>query len=284
MSAEELAVIIEELILDADRRYAGVVIRIQRKLYDDLVAILKDLELQDGYIRQNTANRKIIVQASNKIQETFSAPPYANAVSNYVSLVGELTTNNVEYFSGLDKAFAPNKLYLRKLQEGVISSVNQYVMRDGLQSQVVKPLEQILVQNVNSGGRFSGFIKQVETFVQGNSEVEGRTLNYTRTFIRDTLMTYSRTYQQAVTADLGLEYYLYSGGIQDTSREFCTERVGKYFSKKEIEAWASLEWKGKKKDTTETSIFLFAGGWNCGHQIIPVSEFIVPEEVKKRNA
>ncbi len=140
-----------------------------------------------------------------------------------------------------------------------------------------------MVQNVNSGGKFSGFIDQVRDYVVGNSEVESRAMSYTRTFIKDTLLTYSRTYQQAVTADLGLQYFLYSGGIMDTTRDFCEERSGNYYHKKEIEAWADLEWKGKKKGTTESSIFHFAGGWNCGHQIIPVSDLIVPQDVKDRN-
>lgn len=282
MSPEELAVIIEQLVLDADKRYAKAIGRVQVRLYDELLAILKDLELTDGAIKQTAGNRKILNDAVNKVNEVLSSPAYTNAVTSYVAILPQIDLNNIRYFTALEEAFKPNKIYLKKIQQGVIEAVNQYVLQDGLQSQVVQPLQQILVQNVNAGGRFSGFIKQVEDFVKGG-EAEGRVLSYTRTFIRDTLMTYSRTYQQAVTADLGLEYYFYSGGIMDSTREFCLERVGRYYSKKEIEAWAELEWKGKKKGTTETSIFLFAGGWNCGHQIIPVSSLVVPEEVKKRN-
>ena len=282
MSAEELAIIIEQLVLDADKRYALRVGRIQVGLYEELLTILKDLELQDGYIKQNAANRKILIEAGNKIQSTSSSQGYTSAVTNYVAIVPKIDLANIAYFNAVDEAFKPNRIYLKKIQQGVIETVNQYVLQDGLQSQVVQPLQQILSQNVNAGGRFSGFIKQVEQYVAGTPEVEGRVLNYTRTFIRDTLMTYSRTYQQAVTADLGLEFYFYSGGLMDTSRPFCVERVGQYFHKKEIEAWAELEWRGKKKDTTSTSIFLFAGGWNCGHQIIPVSTLIVPKEVQDR--
>jgi hypothetical protein len=282
MSAQELAVIIEELVLEADSVYVKSLGRIQTKLYNELVLILKNLELQDGYIKQTAVNRKILALASNHINESFSSTSYTLAVSNYVAVVPKLDAANVEYFTALDQAFAPNKIYLKNIQKELIQTVNQYVLQDGLQSQVIQPLNQILNQNVNSGGNFSGFIDQVRDYVKGG-EIESRAMSYTRTFIKDTLFTYSRTYQQAVTSDLGLTYYVYVGGLMDTSREFCVERDGGFFHKKEVEAWAELDWKGKKKGTTSSSIFHFAGGWNCNHQIVPVSEFIVPQEVKNRN-
>lgn len=107
-------------------------------------------------------------------------------------------------------------------------------------------------------------------------------MSYTRTYLRDTLFTYSRTFQQSLTSDLKTEFYFYSGGLMDNSRPFCVERAGQFFSHKEIEQWASLSWAGKKAGTTESSIFLFAAGWNCAHQIIPVSRLIVPEDVIER--
>ena len=68
----------------------------------------------------------------------------------------------------------------------------------------------------------------------------------------------------------------------DKTRSFCEERTGKFFHHKEIEQWASLDWAGKKAGTTESSIFLFAGGWNCAHELIPVDRIIVPDEVIQR--
>lgn len=283
MSPQQLAITIEQLVLDADERYAIDVSRIQARLYNQLVAILKNLELtHDGYIKQNSSNRKILLQADRKIRESFMAPSYPAAVSKYVSEITAIDAASITYFSAFP-AFKENRIFLKQIQQEAIATVEKYVLQDGLMSQVITPLENILVQNINAGGSFTGFIDQLKQYVKGDGNVEGRILNYTRTYIRDSIFTYSRVYQQAVSSDLGLEYYLYSGGLIDTSRDFCQERAGQYFHKKEIEAWAGLEWKGKKKDTTKASIFQFAGGWNCAHQIIPVSEAVVPEEVKKRS-
>jgi len=283
MDPQALARAIEELIANADGRYIDSLGRIQTTLNSELLAILKDLELDsEGYIKQSAANRKILRDADKVINEVFSSTPYTTAVSKYVSLIGKIDTLNSEYFSSIDESFSPNKLFLKNLQADTIASIEKNVMRDGLQSQVIEPLSKILNQNVNSGGKFSGFLEQIRNYILGNDQVEGRAMSYTRTYLRDSLFTYSRTYQQAITADLGLTYYLYSGGIIDKSRPFCEERAGKYFSHKEIEDMASLEWAGKKQGTTESSIFLFAGGWNCGHQIIPVSSVVVPQDVIDR--
>lgn len=283
MDPETLARAIDELINAADSRYVSAIGRVQRDLYNQLTVILSGLELDaDGYIKQSAANRKVLTEADRKIQEVFSSSLYTTAVSNYVSVVPKVDLQNTKYFTAVDESFKPNKLFLKNLQADTIATIEKYVLQDGLQSQVINPLSQILNQNVNSGGQFSGFLEQIRTYVLGNDQVEGRAMSYTRTYLRDSLFTYARTYQQAITDDLGLEFYLYSGGVIDKTRPFCEERAGKYFSHKEIEAMASLEWAGKKQGTTESSIFLFCGGWNCGHQLIPVHESIVPQEVIDR--
>jgi hypothetical protein len=283
MSPSSLAKAIDDLIRDADAAYLIAITRVQDRLYNQVVTVLKDLELDnDGYILQNAANRKIISRANDKISEIFNSGLYTNAVSNYINIIPYVDSLNVQYFNGISEGFKPNRLFLKSLQTDTIATVEKYILRDGLQSQVIGPLSQIMNQNVNSGGQFSGFLDQIRNYVQGNDQVEGRAMRYTRTYLMDTLFTYSRTFQQSITNDLGLEFYLYSGGLIETSRPFCDERAGKYFHHKEIELWASLDWAGKKQGTTESSIFLFAGGWNCNHQLIPVSTLVVPKEVIER--
>lgn len=278
MSAEELAELIEALVMRSDARYTAAMIKIQNDLDRQLAAIFKDLELdQDGYIRQNSANRRVMAAAEAKIQDVFSSAQYTSAISDYASILPKITALNVEYLSGLSDSFSKNRQFLKNMQAETIATVEKYVLQDGLQSQVVQPLVQIINQNINSGGQFSGFLKQLRTYVVGDQNVEGRALSYSRTYLRDSLFTYSRTYQQASTADLNLEWYMYSGGLMDKSRPFCQERAGKFYHHSEIESWASETWQGKKAGTTESSIFLFAGGWNCNHSIIPVSEIIVPK-------
>lgn len=278
MSPDELADLVESLIIAQDGKYANSIIRIQNELYDDLLATVKNLELDsEGYILQNNANRRILSEAEQKVFDIFNSPAYQTAVSSYVSIIPKLDVSNERYFQQFT-SFKENKAFLKSLQSQTIENVEKYILQDGLESQVINPLVQIMNQNVNSGGRFSGFLQQIQDYVKGNDKVEGRALSYSRTYLRDSMFTYARTFQQAVTADIKTDWYVYSGGIMDKTRSFCVDRAGKYYHHSEIEKWADLQWQGKKQGTTESSIFLFAGGWNCGHQIIPVSTVIVPDE------
>jgi hypothetical protein len=70
--------------------------------------------------------------------------------------------------------------------------------------------------------------------------------------------------------------------LKDTSREFCDQRHGKYFHRKEVEAWANLSWAGKIQGTNSSNIFIYRGGYHCRHQLIPVSAASVPRSVIER--
>lgn len=290
MSPEELARQLSELINTSEERFSAVVIRIQNEIYRKLLAVLKDLELDsEGYIIQNSTNRAILRWAEGVFEGVIKESVYQRAVEESISTIPDIDTLNEQYFETVSKSFKPNRNYIKSLQQQVIADVNTFALQEGLIVNVKIPLNQILNQNINSGGSFSGMLTQLQNYLKGPEGGEGKFLRYSRTYLTDTLFNYSRTYQQAVTSDLGMEYYLYQGGLtgkgkgSDGSREFCIHRAGNYYHHKEVESWAEEEWAGKRSGTTKSSIFIFAGGWNCKHSLIPVFKNIVPDEVIKRN-
>lgn len=283
MTAQSLAEQIDGLIIEASGKYALQIARVQTKLYNDLTTILRFVDIDNqGYIKQNAGNRAILREAQNQFDKTIQSSVYQGALEQHLQIIPQIDALNTEYFETLSSAFKPNRVFIKALQSQAIENVNSLVLQDGLAAQVRIPLNNILQQNINTGGSFSGMLDQIKTFIQGNAEVEGRVLSYSRGIVRDALFQYARAYQNSVTADLGLIFFRYIGGVVEKSRDFCIDRNGGYFHQKEIESWASLEWKGKNNLTTESSIFVLAGGWNCNHQMIPVSEITVPEEWKQR--
>lgn len=288
MTPEDLAKAIEELIVGSAEDFSASMIRAQNRLYNRIIAVLKDLELDaDGYIKQSSANRRILREAQNVFDQLIQDPTYRNAVNSQVSIIPKIDAMNTKYFVSVAKVFTSNKNFIKDLQKQVIRDVNTSLLNEGVIVNVKQPLNSILSQNVNSGGSFAGFTEQLRNFIKGGN-AEGRLLQYTRTYVSDTLFAYARTWQEAVTTDLELEFYLYAGGLTASgkgsggSREFCIERTGNYYHRKEIESWASLSWQGKNAATTKSSIFTLLGGHNCKHSVIPVSDKIVPEDVKQR--
>lgn len=279
MTPNQLANSIEGLVVRANERYAVRVATVQNKLYNDLATILKFIETDaDGNIIQNAGNRAILRAAQNQFDKTITQSGYQDAVENHLRAIPRIDGLNEMYFEAVSSAFKPNRVFIRQLQAQTIETINSYILQDGLAAQIRIPLNNILNQNINMGGSFSGMLKQVETFVKGTPDLDGRLMSYSKGLIKDALFEYARAYQQSVVADLKLSWYLYSGGLRDTSREFCTARAGKYYHEDEIKAWASLDWKGKNNLTTESSIFIFCGGHRCEHQLIAVHESIVPAE------
>ena len=265
------------------------VLTTQNQAYNSVLSILKDLEVdKDGYIVQSQANRKIIQKASNAFESGIKNSPYFDGIQQYVNAIPALDKVNGVYFDFISQGYKPNTQYISSLKKDTITSLESLLMQDGLESQIKAPLVNILNQNINSSAKFSDLLSQVQGYIKGTKELDGQLLRYSKQITSDALFNYSRSYQQAVTSDLGLEWYLYSGGVTKESkfsggtRPFCADRMGNYYHHTEIEGWASRDWAGKRRGTTSSTIFVYAGGYQCKHSIIPVHESIVPESAKNR--
>ena len=70
--------------------------------------------------------------------------------------------------------------------------------------------------------------------------------------------------------EFGFELFLYAGDIINTSREFCIERVGKVFTREEID---------KMDNGQGLDVWLYKGGYNCRHDLVPVSKKYAEEEL-----
>lgn len=279
MTPDKLANDLDKVIIAANRTLADGITTVQDYVYKNLVNILKGLETDDeGYIIQSAANRQIIQRAINSIDVRVAKSSYDSDIETYLGTTKKIDVLNISYFEAISDAFSANKQFLNSLKKEAIATVEDLLLNSGFESQIKIPLGQILNQNINSGGSFTGLLDQVKTYIKGSADADGRLLRYAKAVTRDTLFNYSRTYQQSISSDLGLEWYYYSGGLIDKSRPFCIERHDHVYHQKEVESWASLDWAGKAPGTTESSIFIYAGGVNCGHSLIPVHILVVPEE------
>lgn len=289
MTANNLAEKLDKIVSQASSKFEKSVVTTQDKINGQVIAILKDLDVdKDGYIIQNQANRKILQKASNAFDSAIKDSPYFDGLQDYTNSIGNITKVNSEYFNFISEGYKPNAQYISSLKNDTVSSLESLLMNEGLESQIKAPLVNILNQNINSSAKFTDLLKQVQEYIVGTKELDGQLLRYSKQITTDALFNYSRGYQQAVTSDLGLEWYLYSGGLTEGgkyssgSRDFCIARVGNYYHHSEIEKWASSEWSGKRKGTNSSTIFIYAGGYFCKHSIIPVSKEAVPKSVLNR--
>src|SRR5690606_31346206 len=134
----------------------------------------------------------------------------------------------------------------------------------------------------NTGASYNDLLRQVREYILGSDTLDPTLTRHAKQITTDTLFNYNRALQEAVSQNTGLDFYYYSGSIMDDSRQFCVDRAGKYYHKREIEGWASLNWAGRRRGTNSSNIFIYAGGYGCLHKPIAVSRAVVPEDVLAR--
>jgi uncharacterized protein YoaH (UPF0181 family) len=146
----------------------------------------------------------------------------------------------------------------------------------------VESFKQILNTSISTGENFQQVIRNIRNNIEGTPEFAGRMERYAKQNAYDFYSISNAQYIRQVSEDYGFEFYEYIGVDVKGTRSFCSERNNKIFHKREIENWANIKWEGKQRGTNETTIFAYRGGYNCGHQIIPVATEDVPEDVLNR--
>lgn len=283
MTPEELATLIEQLIINANAEYLRVIGAVERKLWEQFSYTLHQLQIDSsGYILQNAENRKIIQLAEGQFNATVKGSVYQGALQKYVNIIPQIDTLNSQYFQAVASKFIENNLFVRNIRKETVKTLETLILKEGVDVNVKRSLMGIVNKGINTGSSYEGMREEVKQFLVGKEERPGELTRYVTTITRDALFNYSRAYQNAASNDLGLEWYVWSGGLIKTSRPFCVSHADHYYHQREIEAFANQEWAGKRPGTTESSIFVYAGGYNCAHSIIPVHESIVPEEDKQR--
>jgi hypothetical protein len=255
--------------------------KIQQSIYDDIIVELSKLDQTAGDIKTSVSNLKRIQIIKDNISKIVLSPEYKDDVEVFLSGFDELQLTMDTYFTAISEEFGESPL-INQIKTHFIDVTGNSLREAGIDANVIQPIENILNQYVTTGASYKDLVEQVRLLTLGNPEKLGRLSSYVKQITTDSLNQYSANYMKAISNDLNLEFYFYSGNVKDTSREFCDQRHGKYFHRKEVEAWANLSWAGKIQGTNSSNIFIYRGGYHCRHQLIPVSAASVPRSVIER--
>lgn len=283
MTPSELSGKVDGIITKAEAAFGKTVSQTQTALFEQMQLLMNKLELHpDGTIMQNRANREVLAKVDVYFNKAFTETGYYNELNGFTGDILKITSENTAYFSFVSEEFTANAQWIKSLQKQTMSDVTNLLANEGLEAAMKQPITSILNQNVNTSASFNDLLKQVREFTLGTDELQGQLQRYSRQIVNDTLFNYNRALQEAISEQAGLKWYVYSGGLRADSRPFCVHRAGKYYHKDEIEKWAVQDWAGKRRGTTASTIFIYAGGYFCSHQLIAVSESVVPKSALKR--
>lgn len=263
--------------------FADRMVRIQRTKFSNVTRLLDELDYKDGLIVINDANILRIEAITEQIKDVLTGSEYEKAIGELMEEFDTQAAINYKYFESIDPRFEipaiSNNIIKAKKNEAILSLLNS------TDQYLTNPMRQALSNSVLAGGSRSDLLATFRELIEGDPEKVGRLERATRQVVSDTFALSDRAITNASAEQLGLEYYLYTGGLLKTTRPFCLARNGKFFKKSEVESWgANPTWAGAMEGTDDKTIFQTAGGYNCQHSILPVSEAVVPKNVIERNA
>ena len=275
---------VSSLIDDSVQSFLSGTDQVEKNMFDQLLLLCKGLSVDsNGIIRQTTDNMKKTAAIQAIVEKTLLTDSYNEKVNLFLGDYEAVNNLNNSYFSTLSQAFNPNKEVYKVMQASAIEVAKESLVGSGVTEYVIKPVQDLLNKNITSGALWQDMVTQLKEEIIGSEENIGRVSRYASQITWDSLQQYNRTMNEAVAMDLNIEWYRYSDGLVQDSRDYCKERAGEYFHKKEIEDSSHERWAGKSKGTTESTIFIYAGGYNCKHHYSPVPIDVVPDSVIRRN-
>jgi hypothetical protein len=292
---KKLIELIEKTVDDFNRSIPGI----QQNVLDNIRTEMASLQIKNGNIVLSVKNVRKIAEIKSKLQALILTPEYIESVKSYVSAFNLITQLQNQYFNTVVETFTPPEFTNEVKNQAIESAVEDLTDR-GIGANVITAVEEILRQNITSGGSYSDLQKTLENLLTDNENGEGRLTRYAKQITTDAINQFSGQYTQIISNDLGFEWYRYSGSNIQTTRPFCLACTKKRwihisefpaliagdFTFTEFEEFDGKLYKGKPagmyEDTTPSNFVTKRGGHNCGHQLRPVSTNLVPMEDQAR--
>jgi hypothetical protein len=275
---------------------------IQKIMLKEINVQLQRLDINDdGSLKQSVANMKVLGSIKNKLNKIILNKKYLSSVKEFAEVFNTLSTLQTEYWSTVEADYKPKPL-LREIRINSIQNTIQSLTESGIGTNISKPITQMLEANITTGGSMEKLRETLKQAVVGDSDTDGYLQRYSKQITTDSINQYNAQYTQAVAAGLDYEWYAYQGSDITTTREFCFALTDlRYFHISEIprllkakDLFYKNEFTGaegpvrinKKTNlpygmipgTNADNFFVNRGGYNCGHQIRPVSVDLVPKD------
>jgi hypothetical protein len=268
---EQLIKQIQELQLAIESRMDEALPRVFSKLSDQVIDLASELSLDP---KDRAKTLKELIKLKKDIADTIvTNAPYQIQVAEVIKGFEMLSELSNEYITLAIGDFQEKKALYKAILESNIATTKDALLGAGIRENFGTAIQEVLKDNISGIGTRSELNKTLRKFIEG-TEQEAPFLNrYIKQTTNDAVMTFNSEYIQTIAADLDVDHYLYAGTLIADSRPFCTARAGRYFTTDEVKAWPNLKgWQGRMAGTNSSTIFIYRGGYNCRHQLWPVSK------------
>lgn len=276
---------------------------VEKEILNKILRNLKELELRGDSIKASVKNIRLISEIKSQIQGIILNDRYVDSLSEFVKSFNTITDLQNKYWKSVEETYRPNAILTEIKTQSIEDTVDK-LTEAGIGANISDKITDILRQNITGGGSYSSLTDQLKEFLV-QTETEGALTKYAKQITVDSVNQYNAQYTQTVSSDLGFEWFIYDNTDIDTTRPFCDAMTDKkYFHISEIPdllKGKGLTYVNKEGErvpvpiydrtglpsgmipgTDATNFFVRRGGYNCGHQIRPISERLVPADVKAK--
>ena len=273
-------------------------------MLDNILLQLRKLDLDDlGNIKSNVTNIRLLASIKSKLVKLVLTDDYLKQVKDFADSFNQITDLQNIFWKSIESTFKPKPL-LREIRTQAIEDTVNSLTEAGIGTNIADEITGILRSNITTGGSYKSLEQQLRTALTDTGSSDGLLTKYTKQITTDSINQYSAQYTQIVSNDLGYEWYAYQGTDIKTTRPFCDAMTDfRYFHVSEVPALLAAKGlyytnqktgvrqlvpkyqktglpNGMIEGTNPQNFFIRRGGYNCGHQIRPVSERMVPGEIK----
>lgn len=299
MTAAEIIKKIDGLVEGSAKAFNDKTPALQQRIYEEIVVLLKDLDLKGERIATTIKNIKAIGSINRRLEKIIFDEGYRDQVKEFLKVYNEIANAQNQYFKQVENKFKPTKL-LQAVREVSINSTLDGLTEAGLTANVIDPIKNMLQKSITTGGSYKELAETVRVNLTDDATGDGLMTRYLKTYTTTSVAQYSRNYSQTVAEGLQFRWFRYTGSNMETTRCFCRAMTEKeYFHRSEIPdllkgefpEFEKLECElngktglpaGMINGTNVSNFMTNAGGWNCQHSIFPVPDSAVPQALRDK--
>lgn len=262
--------------------FIGQVEQLLPDIYSYVVRNL-NLQLEGGKVARTRANMVAILSFIDGMNGWMLNPenPYVRSVSDYMGEFGEQKRLNDIVLASFGGAPEASQVVYNAARRRTV----ELLIGESYVTNFIDQVRGTLIESVSSNRTFADTTKALSDVVLGDGQRDGRLLNWCKQVAHDRFAMTDRAYVQTAADELGLNWFRYTGGLIEDSREFCVARNGNVYHRSQIEDWANLsQWDGRMPNTDRETIFNKLGGYRCNHRLTIVAETEVPKDLRNQFA
>jgi len=229
---------------------------LEKELTALILLLIPEFTTEDGSLKLNDKNMRLanLTSVFKEFNKEFQGAFLASIFAQIQGLKKDFDT----YYKGLGfSKFTQSHKNMDIFNESVLSYFNRFALAESLRLE----LQGFITSGVSSNITPELLAKGVK------KELKGKLEKYYEKMMWEEIIQIERIQNNFYAKELGLNWFIYEGGLIETSRKFCTKRDGKLFHRDDAKKW---RFDPTLPDPATADIYkplIELGRWNCRHTL-----------------